>query len=366
MPFANQILGGSSILVRPAIKSPNYVPGVSGWSINKDGSAEFHSIVVPPGTSGNTVFTQGTAPVALAVNDLWVDTALGNAVFIWSGAAWVPFQWGANAIANGAITTGLLAANAVTAAKLAAGIVYAGIVDATTINAATFIGSVFQGTEIIINDVGTFWYRGVPGANTLRMSAVGTIASVQDPFGNWALPGLTIYAGTGPYSAYEYFANAISTATATVMTGVSDPWTAANAIVYQLPGMILKGPITAIDGTSASPTKIITDTFNALTLAGTWSNNGADVLKASLMPDNSIWINGRISNTANQVSGAVIGTLGAGYFNLNRNSFGVGAIANSNTAMPMEVSTTGSFTITGPYTLGTALIINMRYPLGIT
>src|SRR6266540_2524625 len=39
-PFTNPIVGGTA-LVRPAIKSPNYVPGVSGWSINRDGSAEF-------------------------------------------------------------------------------------------------------------------------------------------------------------------------------------------------------------------------------------------------------------------------------------------------------------------------------------
>lgn len=39
--FSNPITGGQGALVRPAIKSPNYVPGVSGWSINRDGSAEF-------------------------------------------------------------------------------------------------------------------------------------------------------------------------------------------------------------------------------------------------------------------------------------------------------------------------------------
>jgi len=41
MPFGNPIIGGQSNLIRPSIKSPNYVPGVSGWSINRDGTAEF-------------------------------------------------------------------------------------------------------------------------------------------------------------------------------------------------------------------------------------------------------------------------------------------------------------------------------------
>lgn len=41
--FNNQVVGGLSNLVRPAIQSPDYVSGVSGWSINKDGSAEFNN-----------------------------------------------------------------------------------------------------------------------------------------------------------------------------------------------------------------------------------------------------------------------------------------------------------------------------------
>lgn len=42
MPFANQILGGQNKLIRPAIQSPDYSPGVSGWQIRKDGSVEFN------------------------------------------------------------------------------------------------------------------------------------------------------------------------------------------------------------------------------------------------------------------------------------------------------------------------------------
>ena len=40
MAFQNEVVGGTT-LVREAIRSANYVPGVSGWSINRDGSAEF-------------------------------------------------------------------------------------------------------------------------------------------------------------------------------------------------------------------------------------------------------------------------------------------------------------------------------------
>lgn len=45
MPFTNPIVAGTT-LIRTAIKSPNYVAGVSGWAINKDGSAEFNDVTV--------------------------------------------------------------------------------------------------------------------------------------------------------------------------------------------------------------------------------------------------------------------------------------------------------------------------------
>lgn len=45
MPFGNPIVSGTT-LVRSAIRSPDYVAGVSGWSINRDGSAEFNDVEV--------------------------------------------------------------------------------------------------------------------------------------------------------------------------------------------------------------------------------------------------------------------------------------------------------------------------------
>lgn len=45
MGFTNPIIGGADVLVREAIRSPNFVTGVSGWSINRDGSAEFNDAI---------------------------------------------------------------------------------------------------------------------------------------------------------------------------------------------------------------------------------------------------------------------------------------------------------------------------------
>jgi hypothetical protein len=51
--FGNPVVGGTT-LVRPAIKSPNYEQGVSGWALNADGSADLNNVNLSNG-SGSTV-----------------------------------------------------------------------------------------------------------------------------------------------------------------------------------------------------------------------------------------------------------------------------------------------------------------------
>lgn len=65
--FSNPIAGGGGALIRPNLHSPDFVTGVSGWSINKDGSAEFNGVVVRGtiiagnGTT-NTIILDSTRP----------------------------------------------------------------------------------------------------------------------------------------------------------------------------------------------------------------------------------------------------------------------------------------------------------------
>lgn len=44
--FSNSVLGGMSKLIRAAIQSPNFVHNLSGWTVNKDGSAEFNNLTI--------------------------------------------------------------------------------------------------------------------------------------------------------------------------------------------------------------------------------------------------------------------------------------------------------------------------------
>ena len=134
--WGNPVVGSTALRI-PAINSPNFVHGVSGWSINKDGSAEFNSVTLPAGAGGATVFVQGTAPVANHVNDVWVNTASGNEIETWNGSAWVPQQFGTGAIQASSITSGLIAANAVVAGLVAAGAIDGQVINGVTINGAT-------------------------------------------------------------------------------------------------------------------------------------------------------------------------------------------------------------------------------------
>jgi hypothetical protein len=66
MPFRNSVVGGTT-LVRAAIRSPNYVAGVSGWSINRDGSAEFSDIVIR-GSSGDAIIVGPSGGVQVIIS----------------------------------------------------------------------------------------------------------------------------------------------------------------------------------------------------------------------------------------------------------------------------------------------------------
>jgi hypothetical protein len=75
--FQDELAGGVT-LVRPALQSPDYVSGSSGWAIKIDGSAEFNDVVIRGGTtvSGLALYYNGTP-------------ALGNLILSIAAAAGV-------------------------------------------------------------------------------------------------------------------------------------------------------------------------------------------------------------------------------------------------------------------------------------
>ena len=46
MPFSNSIVGGGGNLVRDSVQSPDFLDGVTGWQIRKDGTATFRNVTI--------------------------------------------------------------------------------------------------------------------------------------------------------------------------------------------------------------------------------------------------------------------------------------------------------------------------------
>jgi hypothetical protein len=79
--FRNPILGGGGALVRPAIKSPNYVPGVSGWQVKRTGDAEFNDLNIR-GTFNGTDYVVSADGIFFYSS----TPAAGNMVGSWAPA----------------------------------------------------------------------------------------------------------------------------------------------------------------------------------------------------------------------------------------------------------------------------------------
>ena len=100
-------------------------------------------------TSGKDVTIGNTAPASPHTGDLWYDGNNGYQLNQWSGSAWVPFQFGTDAIAAGSITADLVAANAIVAGAIAAGALDAQTITAGTLHAGSMDGTI--GSSAMVN-----------------------------------------------------------------------------------------------------------------------------------------------------------------------------------------------------------------------
>lgn len=138
--FNNPVVGGQGSLVRTSIHSPGYVPGVNGWSINKDGTSEFHGIVITGGSlivtsTGQGVFVYSGVP------------ALGNLIVSIASAA------GTDAVGNAYpqglnVNQGEIDGSIINASAITAGAISAGSIGDSTIVNSDFQGGTMENTTI--------------------------------------------------------------------------------------------------------------------------------------------------------------------------------------------------------------------------
>jgi hypothetical protein len=101
--FSNSITGAQGTLVRPAIKSPDYVPGVSGWAIMRDGTAEFNS-----GTFRGTVTAAeiigSVFGSSLTDPSIWINEDDENTIRVYDAAGNVLLEAGVRPGSNASLT----------------------------------------------------------------------------------------------------------------------------------------------------------------------------------------------------------------------------------------------------------------------
>jgi hypothetical protein len=194
--FSNAIIGGAQKLIRRAIQSPNYVPATTGWSINKDGSAEFSTltsrgmIVVQSSTGG--VFVYSGTP---ANGNLIASMASASGTDAYGNTYPQGFGASVGSMAGGIIQPGTVTAAAIAAGAIVAGKIAAGAIDAMTITGAT-VQTAASGARLAMT------------GNTLVMyDAGGLVVMSQD-----ATTGkLTIYQTGSAQKAYVRMDTAFGT-----------------------------------------------------------------------------------------------------------------------------------------------------------
>jgi hypothetical protein len=105
------------------------------------------------GIGANIVTIASTAPSSPVTGDLWYDGTNGFKLNQWSGSAWTPFQYGTNAIAAGSVTAALIAAGTITATQIAAGTITGANIAAATIAASNIVAGTITTSQIAASTI---------------------------------------------------------------------------------------------------------------------------------------------------------------------------------------------------------------------
>ena len=204
--FSNPIVGGVDKLIRQAIQSPNFVAGVSGWSINKDGTAEFNQLTIVTSTSGAAI---------LIYNG---PAALGNLIGSWSAAATVD-SFGNNIPAGLFATQGTFTGMQLINTLLTSCILNQAVMDSAQISNSTISGGTATETVINFDNTGGALLCYATTKTTVSQTVAGNYqftvpANVQTadvtctgafPGGNGGANGSGGHGGGGPECGREQF-----------------------------------------------------------------------------------------------------------------------------------------------------------------
>lgn len=311
MGFSNPIIGGGGSLVYPSIHSPNFVHNISGWTIKKDGSAEFNNLSIRGTFNGNNFILNSTGFF------LYRGTpALGNLAGSFVPANITGTDQFGNTFLGGETT-------------------YVGISGAVT-------GTIAQST---VDATTTFYYStSTNGSGSYR--ATGQI--VCEPSGSNTGPNIMLF------SVFDNTGS--STAASFELQGTPS-----------LGGMAIgNGALISTQGTQANPTKITTDNFTGLTLTNPTHWTQVVNLAIILDPDNTVTMVGELNNANLVAAGEQLTSIPAGL----RPTSNARLSANFNTgtatvgAVLIAISSGGTVTTFPAIPAGSTLNIEVRWRLG--
>ena len=309
--FGNDIVNASNELIRSTMESPNYVSGVSGWTINKDGSAQFNNLTVRGVFYG----------VNFVLNN--------NGLFFY----------------NGTPTLG----NLVESVALGAGIDPYG--NAYKAGHAAYQGSISanQAAVLVSSELDLYTDRTVQDGVNVRPSVVVANGNYPGELNFWS--GMLNAADT--QSTLRIYSGSNTDPNRVFASGSEID---VNATHFGITGNMFVQGAHGIFGQDAG--------WITVGLASSWTARGGgwppfQVFRSPII-NGVMFVRGALTSGSNSIAnGASIATFGAGYYNttvagaIAVSQYGGSAVTNS---LRFEISTAGAVTIWGITTAGTLSI----------
>lgn len=333
--FDNDIVNASNELTRASMESPNYVHGVSGWTINKDGTAEFNNLTVR-GTFYGLNFILNNQGLFFYSG----PPALGNLVLsiVGSIAGVDPFGnaykpgvaiYKGNALANLVVDPG----SGVPALNMPSGN-----------GSESQFGSVYTigGNVGAANEYSTLWIKGPASSFDNASASLAFISSYKD--------GSAIFDGN------------------LMVGGTSIAYWTTNGLHLETPLWGNAGILSIGDNLQMVAGKGLIGrdpTWVTVGLASGWTNRGGNyptfqVMRTGIAPGMCL-IQGYIQCTTSPANGAACATFGPAYYNpstvqsIQFWSYGGTAVLNAS-QMHLEITVSGAVNVWGVTTPGTLAI----------
>lgn len=257
--FANPIIGGAAALIRSAIKSPNFVSGSAGWSINKDGSVEFNSGTFRGHIIGGDLFIYSGTPgignllasdTKASTDPFGNATVPGQALYVFGGSSWTAIALAQNgSVPEFAFFVG--GATQATAYVQVTGIHGSGAVS----------GGVAQWGAV---NFGGVYFNAVPSANVPPTPGGGNLVYSDTSQTLHITGGVAVRPGTGTAQSLTVIGNSTG---AGQLAYIEQDGTTDHALTVNLVG---------VGGTSQSAINAVSanSAFSCVEITGTETNRG--------------------------------------------------------------------------------------------